>query len=316
MAVPAIALFPTLLASIVMNDTNPNYTFFADDHGISFLIDISEPAYYTLFELTKIEQSARETSFFLYTQNNRKIGQQLFIDDIESVKNSFWNPHRSTYIVTHGWRGDTDPGSSCTLIRDAYLSTGDYNVILADWRTAAGNLLYWKVVKSVPLVAEHLTRFINFLVKNAGLDTKRTRLTGHSLGGHIVGLAARAIDSNIAEVMALDPAKPMYNSKGPGERVDKTDADFVQVIHTSSIGITKPIGDADFYPNGGNKQPGCSVIVPGCAHSRAYEYYAESIMNPTGFRAGEVFMGGPKLDSKAQGSYTLQTRESSPFALG
>lgn len=121
---------------------------------------------------------------------------------------------------------------------------------------------------------------------------------------------------------ALDPAKPAFTSKGPGERVDKTDANTVQVIHTSSIGLDEPIGDADFYPNGGITQPGCSRIgkygsmpksislvgslvntlnsfsVPACSHSRAYEYYTESITNPTGFRAGEVFMGGPKFDPK------------------
>jgi len=59
---------------------------------------------------------------------------------------------------------------------------------------------------------------------------------------------------------ALDPAKPLYDSKGPGKRVDKSDADLVQVIHTSILGLEKSIGDADFYPNGGKKQPGCGLV--------------------------------------------------------
>jgi len=52
----------------------------------------------------------------------------------------------------------------------------------------------------------------------------------------------------------------LYDSKGPGKRVDKSDADLVHVIHTSILGLEKSIGDADFYPNGGKKQPGCGLI--------------------------------------------------------
>ena len=48
---------------------------------------------------------------------------------------------------------------------------------------------------------------------------------------------------------------------------------FVDVIHTdvrtgtldSSLGLQRPCGHVDFYPNGGNKQPGCktSHVVEG-----------------------------------------------------
>ncbi|EFN63482.1 Lipase member H-A [Camponotus floridanus] len=274
-----------------------NYTLFADDHGTSYMIDESEPVP-TAAELAEIEESALDTFFSLFTRNNPKNGQQLIVNDKESVNNSFWNPERPTSFYVHGWRGNISSGSPSTLIRDAYLSTDDCNVILVDWQKAASNLWYWKVARSVPFVAKHVTKMINFLEKEAGLDTSRLRLVGHSLGGHIVGLAARGADSRVAEVMALDPAKPAFISKGPGERVDITDAVKVQGIHTSSIGLGKAIGDSDFYPNGGILQPGCSIIIPACAHERAWQYYAESIKNPTGFRAGNVFMGGPKFDSK------------------
>ncbi|GAB1864127.1 phospholipase A1 [Camponotus japonicus] len=279
------------------------------------MIDEREPVP-TAVELAEIEESALETFFFLFTRNNPKNGQQLIVNDKESVDNSFWNPEHPTSIYVHGWRGNISSGSPSTLIRDAYLSANDYNVILVDWQKAASNLWYWKVARSIPFVAGHLTKLVNFLEKEAGLDTSRLRLIGHSLGGHIVGLAARGANSKVAELMALDPAKPAFISKGPGERVDITDADLVQVIHTSAIGLENPLGDSDFYPNGGTLQPGCSKLIPACAHARAYLYYAESVKNPTGFRAGNVFMGGPKFDSNARGKYTLKTRRSSPFALG
>lgn len=58
----------------------------------------------------------------------------------------------------------------------------------------------------------------------------------------------------------LDPARPMFPSKWPDDRLNANDAKFVDIIHTTNwlLGQHKPIGNIDFYPNGGNtKQPGC-----------------------------------------------------------
>ncbi|XP_011165027.1 lipase member H-B [Solenopsis invicta] len=313
MASPAIAIvYPTLIASFA---SNPNYTLFADERKTTYIIDISEHEL-TPTDYEELAQTALKTSFLLYTRYNPKIGQPLFIDDKDSIKKSFWNPAHPTRIVTHGWRGDIEAGSACDLIRDAYLSINNYNVILVDWSTLAGNLYYWKVARSVPLVAERVTQLIDFLESKAGLDPSITKIAGHSLGGHIAGLAARNAKSKIAELIALDPASPLFNEKGPGERIDKSDAARVQVIHTSTLGLEDPLGHADFYPNGGKDQPGCNFLSLSCPHSRSYEYYAESILNPRGFRVREVFMGGPSLDPNACGVYTLKTASQSPFGLG
>lgn len=44
-------------------------------------------------------------------------------------------------------------------------------------------------------------------------------------------------------------------------------------------GITEPIGHVDFYPNGGQTQPGCEdTDDPNrCSHRRSYELFASSI---------------------------------------
>jgi hypothetical protein len=49
--------------------------------------------------------------------------------------------------------------------------------------------------------------------------------------------------------------------KGDEERLDISDADFVQVIHTASgfLSFLESVGHADFYPNSGKApQPPCS----------------------------------------------------------
>jgi hypothetical protein len=45
----------------------------------------------------------------------------------------------------------------------------------------------------------------------------------------------------------LDPASPMFERAVDSERLDKSDADFVDVIHSSRLGLYERIGHVDFY---------------------------------------------------------------------
>lgn len=58
----------------------------------------------------------------------------------------------------------------------------------------------------------------------------------------------------------LDPAKPLFMFANSVRKLEKTDAKYVDVIHTDILqrGISAPIGHADFYVNGGIEQPGCN----------------------------------------------------------
>ncbi|NXW69511.1 LIPR2 protein, partial [Hirundo rustica] len=106
----------------------------------------------------------------------------------------------------------------------------------------------------------------------------------------------------------LDPAQPYFQGTPAEVRLDKSDADFVDVIHTDSaptipnlgFGMRPAVGHIDFYPNGGEEMPGCeknpvSQIVDldgiwegtrdfvACNHLRSYKYYSDSIIYPDGF---------------------------------
>ena len=71
----------------------------------------------------------------------------------------------------------------------------------------------------------------------------------------------------------MDPAGPLFDIANPSVRLDRGDAKFVDVIHTDirltslgivgSFGVGRPIGDVDFYPNGGYHQPGCRDFTIG-----------------------------------------------------
>ena len=91
---------------------------------------------------------------------------------------------------------------------------------------------------------------------------------------------------------ALDPV-----GKHGGIQSAKDNFGYLDVIHSSELGIFDPLGHVDFYPNGGERQPGtCPKVCPdgndcGCdwrdknAHKRAPAYYEVSIINPNTFVA-------------------------------
>lgn len=122
------------------------------------------------------------------------------------------------------------------------------------------------------------------------------------------------------------------------KRLDKTDASFVDVIHTAgkSLGIFEAIGHADFYPNGGiAEQPGCDgiteMIASLCSHRRAAYFYAESIKNFNAFPSiscaswddyinnrcnfTDIVNMGHSVSHLSNGSYYLATQKESPFTL-
>ena len=67
-------------------------------------------------------------------------------------------------------------------------------------------------------------------------------------------------------IPGLDPAGPTFEHADNQNTLSRDDAQFVDVLHTNtrgspdrSIGIQRPVGHIDIYPNGGTFQPGCDI---------------------------------------------------------
>lgn len=71
----------------------------------------------------------------------------------------------------------------------AYLQSGDYNVIVIDWSSISISGYVW-ASKHVQMVGHFVATMMNFLAKH-GMDLSQTTMVGHSLGAHVVGIAAR-----------------------------------------------------------------------------------------------------------------------------
>lgn len=68
-------------------------------------------------------------------------------------------------------------------------------------------------------------------------------------------------------ITGLDPAGPLHINVDADLRLDKSDADQVDVIHTDTAGFgtkrAETVGHIDFFPNGGDEQPGCGFDIQG-----------------------------------------------------
>ena len=60
----------------------------------------------------------------------------------------------------------------------------------------------------------------------------------------------------------LDPAGPYFGGRNAALHLDRSDAKYVDVIHTDLgfAGTPLTVSDIDFFPNGGRTQPGCPIF--------------------------------------------------------
>ncbi|XP_044732684.1 phospholipase A1 VesT1.02-like [Chrysoperla carnea] len=227
--------------------------------------------------------------FYLYT----KIGKrpyELFVNDSINLSKSPFNSTNPTKILIHGF-WNSGRSQFCQQVKDTYLNNGQYNVIVVDWGALAKPPFYYTASSNTRFVGDIVAQLVDNLVQKAGMNLDDLHIIGHSLGAHTAGIAGKHIKSGqLKRITGLDPAWPLYEDLRPQTaewRLTKDDALFVDVIHTAGgvLGFLFPIGDNDYYPNGGiNPQPGCLVdLGASCSHSRSWEYFMETIYTDAAF---------------------------------
>lgn len=287
----------------------------------------------------EIQDYSFNVHFSLFTNQNKNDEQILIVNDTESVKKSNFNSNNPTRVIVHGWQNSrTSPVN--IVIRDAYLKKDNFNVIVVDWSEGASSINYAKSRNSIKYVGYKVAKFIEFMKINAGLSIEQLHLVGHSLGAHICGMAGKYVENDyLNTIVGLDPAGPLFYLQHPDDRLSADDAEYVEVLHTNGglLGMLEPIGDADYYINGGEKQPGCGFdMLRVCSHARAVDLFAESINSAEGFwsmpcnfeelknsscnRLGNRgIMGEHEWENKKFrfiGVYQLLTRGTAPYARG
>jgi pancreatic triacylglycerol lipase len=227
--------------------------------------------------------------------------------------------------------------SFVTATREQWLILGDFNAITVDWSVGAGTSNYVTARNRVRDTGAVIAQFIDFLVDVGGMNMNDVYCVGHSLGGHVCGMAGKEeAPRRINTIVGLDQANPLFFVDSPESRLDATDADYVESIITSAgtLGFAQHVSHATFYPNGGVTQPGCGVDITGsCSHALPHAFYAESITSSIGFWSTQCanwqeivqdgvctesgpgkFMGGEPM-IRGNGVYYLITNAESPFAI-
>lgn len=144
----------------------------------------------------------------------------------------------------------------------------------------------------------------------------------------------------------------MFNVNDVANRLDSSDAEYVEVIHTdiANLGIGAVIGDVDFYPNGGTGQPSCLsefnvnaetvgliikcvISASICDHNLVVNFFVESLnsdrlwgrrctnlaeMEGDRCAGAGASMGGEPSNSRnnLNGIFRMRTNPASPFGVG
>lgn len=123
-------------------------------------------------------------------------------------------------------------------------------------------------------------------------------------------------------------AGPLFYEES-NDRIHEDDGVYVETLISNGddLGFMGNLGHANFFPNYGRLQPGCSTNI--CHHMRAVTIYVDSINRVINARscpwanilaetcpAGEntIRLGGPEpANLNLRGSFFLETNASAPF---
>ena len=73
-----------------------------------------------------------------------------------------------------------------------------------------------------------MAEFLAFLVSE-GASFDKFHVLGASLGAHVAGYVGHFTDGRIARITGLDPSGPLFHTVPEEDRLDSSDAQFVDV---------------------------------------------------------------------------------------
>ncbi|XP_020568956.1 phospholipase A1 member A isoform X1 [Oryzias latipes] len=254
----------------------------------------------TTWQEYRQRQTKLQVRYLLMTRENVDCPQR-FHQESFTTKTSHFNASRPSKVIIHGYSlkvyhfppPQRALGSKPLWVKElakAFLVAQDVNVLVVDWIYGA-SFAYNLVVESYKEVALQISVLINQL-QNHGCKLQSFHLIGVSLGAHVAGFVGTLFEGKLGRITGLDPAGPLFKGADTYDRLDPSDAQFVEAIHTDTdyFGISIPVGHVDFYLNGGKDQAGCarsrfpSILVYFavygyviCDHMRALHVYMSAL---------------------------------------
>ncbi|XP_058807985.1 pancreatic triacylglycerol lipase-like [Phymastichus coffea] len=242
---------------------------------------------------------AFDLKFYIST-NWKKEPVQIDTNDWSQLASSGFDTSSKTFIIIHGYfSGGQQPW--VLELKNVLLDRTYGNVIMVDWSGGSNKKNYVNAAKNTIVTSNHILNFlqrlqcqIQYLKRSPGkMLFNHLHLIGHSLGAHVCGQTGHLLKNDnfwkVDRITGLDPAKPCFTNVEINLRIDKENADFVDIIHTQigrgfthALGLNDAVGHIDFYMNGGYLQPECQGKTFGynemiCSHRLATKYFIESV---------------------------------------
>ncbi|KAG8522009.1 Phospholipase A1 member A, partial [Galemys pyrenaicus] len=223
-----------------------------------------------------------KVQFILFTPLDPSCGQ--LVEESSDIQNSGFNATLDTKLIIHGFRALGTKPSWINKLIGTLLRAANANVIAVDW-VYGSTAAYFSAVENVVKLGLEISSFLNKLLV-LGMSESSVHIIGVSLGAHVGGMVGHFHKGQLGRITGLDPAGPEYTRASLEERLDATDALFVEAIHTDTdnLGIRIPVGHVDYFVNGGQDQPGCPTLLAGydyliCDHMRAVYLYISALEN-------------------------------------
>lgn len=254
---------------------------------------------------------ARFKLFFKET-NVISSARYLMHGDLSEWKHPKLHPPSVLYVVIHGWTG-SDFDIPIRSLRAYLLMRKEYPnsaLITVNWNEAASGTYRQAVADSLVIGYEVGLMFYN-LVESGRIPADKIHVIGADMGSHIAKIAANVYSTlanrnfvkqtstksrlTIGRRTGLNPFAT--NFQGVDNKNPQYDADYVDIIHTSTarnggdvsdilnrnygistLGASNP-AQVDFYPNNGAWRGVCDISDYGCGLRLALAYFKASLRN-------------------------------------
>jgi pimeloyl-ACP methyl ester carboxylesterase len=229
------------------------------------------------------------TSFYAYTAAAPATAH--LVDPLKPATFTPVDATKRLAIITHGF-GNSYETPELQSIKNNLLAhtNGEVgSVIVVDWKKGAAQPDYDEASCNTQVVGRQLAFLVNELIKGHAVKPAQVYLIGFSLGAQVSGFAGKWSQSEykwkFGRITGLDAAAPMFENH-EGAYLTKTEADFVDAIHSSAgnnillgeIGFVALYGHVDFFPNSGHHQPMChNILKISCNHYASVLFYDASL---------------------------------------
>lgn len=175
-------------------------------------------------------------------------------------------PNRPYKVIIHGYNSNSTIPFVINATKE-YLKKDNFNVITVDWSPLAFDD-YPVSTGYLYGIGKHTGNLLIALNRTFNIPFEKFHLVGVSLGAQLAGFVGSHVQNetghSVGRISGVDPGGALFNRAPNRSRLDRSDALFVDVMHTDwgIIGARYMAGHVDFFPdNGVAAQPYCRTTL-------------------------------------------------------